>query len=129
MKERKGRAYTRDEIFPLILFDDFVDGRRVRIRQDLDGDLVKVNNSLRLQTFVRKGTVCAACGIEGTRFYKERSDPKSPYHLNLYAVAPDGSEVLMTKDHIVPQAKGGLGSFDNLQPMCAPCNEAKKGGV
>ena len=31
----------------------------------------------------------------------------------------------MTKDHILPRSKGGLGIMDNLQIMCEPCNTAK----
>lgn len=46
-------------------------------------------------------------------------------HLNLYAVDPDGTEVLMTRDHVVALADGGLDEMGNLQTMCTPCNEAK----
>jgi 5-methylcytosine-specific restriction protein A len=28
-------------------------------------------------------------------------------------------------DHIVPKAKGGTDSVDNLQPLCKPCHDNK----
>jgi hypothetical protein len=96
-----------------------------------DGDVVPVV-SLRYQTFA-KSRACVCCGIEGTYFAKERSAKRlkdgsgfkattKTWHFNLYATAPDGREVMMTKDHIVPRSKGGEDALRNLQTMCAPCN-------
>lgn len=31
----------------------------------------------------------------------------------------------MTIDHVIPRAKGGLSTLDNLVPACAACNTAK----
>ena len=90
---------------------------------DFDGDLVKMN-SQRYHLFKHKGCKCK-CGVEGTFFAKERSGDVERYHFNLYALRPDGSEVLMTKDHITPKSKGGANHFDNYEPMCSDCNEEK----
>jgi 5-methylcytosine-specific restriction endonuclease McrA len=49
------------------------------------------------------------------------------WHLNLYAEGPGNKKILMTKDHIIPACKGGKGTLDNLQPMCAKCNNEVKG--
>ena len=98
-------------------------------RIDLDGELVGVA-SVRLQTFALRGTCCASCGIRGTHFRKERSCPSDPRpHLNLYAAGPPGSiEILMTKDHVVPRARGGSDALGNMQTMCFRCNEEKGAG-
>jgi len=93
---------------------------------ELDGELVAVS-SVRLQTFAFRGTRCVSCHLQGSHFRKERSHPSDPRpHLNLYATEMPGMiEALMTKDHIIPRARGGSDSLENMQPMCARCNERK----
>lgn len=93
-------------------------------KYDFDGDLIK-GNSQRYQTFFTKGCKCAICGIEGKYFAKERHLQDKAYHLNLYAVDDNGTEILMTKDHILPRSKGGIDDISNYQTMCKPCNEVK----
>jgi len=67
------------------------------------------------------------CGLEGKFFATEKSHKRDhSYHLNLYAVREDGTEVLMTQDHIIALSLGGENTLTNLQTMCAPCN-CKKG--
>jgi hypothetical protein len=46
-------------------------------------------------------------------------------HFNLYAALPDGSRILMTKDHIVPKSCGGEDADGNFQTMCTTCNNLK----
>lgn len=88
------------------------------------GDIIK-GNSQRYQTFFTKGLKCSCCGIEGKYFGKEKAFRDNHYHLNLYAVDENGEEVLMTKDHIIPQSKGGKNNISNYQTMCIKCNLAK----
>ena len=78
--------------------------------------------SLRYITFFNKGTKCVCCGKKGA-YFKLEGDKKSPTrrHFNLYTA--DG--ILMTKDHIVPKAKGGKDCLDNMQPLCEECNHIK----
>lgn len=79
----------------------------------------------RLRCFAKHGTKCVRCGIEGKFFAVERHfSENGGYHLNLYAVK-DGKEILMTKDHVVPSARGGKNNLSNYQTMCTDCNVAK----
>lgn len=96
--------------------------RKTRIM--FKGDEIK-SNSQRYQTFFTKGLRCVTCGIEGRFFAKEKTVNDQRYHLNLYAVNPNGQEVLMTKDHIIPQSRGGKNTLDNYQTMCVVCNTRK----
>jgi len=85
--------------------------------------------SLRLQTFVYKGVICAHCGVKATHFALERSaamPADSRYHLNLWGIDSAGEDVRFTHDHIVPLARNGPNTLENAQPMCGPCNWAKK---
>lgn len=83
--------------------------------------------SKRYLNFKRNGLVCVECGLEGTYFalekHKYQKTPK--YHFNLYGKDENGEEVMLTKDHIMPKAKGGTDELDNFQPMCAKCNTRK----
>jgi hypothetical protein len=69
------------------------------------------------------------CGLEGSFFALEKAPGQIPYHLNLYALNAAGEEVLMTRDHIHPQSKGGTESLSNAQTMCQPCNLGKADAV
>lgn len=86
--------------------------------------------SKRYQVFTRKGIKCAACGLEATYFCLEKHSATKTkhYHFNLYGITASGSEVLFTKDHILPRSRGGADHIDNLQTMCSPCN-TKKGNI
>lgn len=92
---------------------------------DFDGDMIKMN-SQRYHLFKHKGCRCK-CGVVGVFFAKERQHHATPgrWHFNLYGYRPDGTEVMMTKDHIVPKSKGGVNHFDNYEPMCIDCNADK----
>lgn len=107
-----------------------------------DGKRVLMN-SQRYQLFAEKGLKCAICGIEGkyfaleinlTNYGKKLSQEQinnlienGRYHFNLYAVKEDGTEVMMTKDHIIPKSKGGPSCLWNYQTMCWHCNSIIKG--
>jgi len=120
--ERKG-TYKIEQVLPHVRGNTNVRDKN-KLFMQFDGDQVKIRSD-RLLTFHRKGIKCVKCGIEGKFFAKERSSKTSYWHMNLYAVNKEGHEVLMTKDHIIPKAKGGASSLYNYQPMCVKCNGAK----
>jgi 5-methylcytosine-specific restriction endonuclease McrA len=81
--------------------------------------------SLRYATFYQKGCECVVCGKKGTYFKldadRDGGNIEGRRHFNLYAE----DDTLMTKDHILPRKWGGKDHIDNLQTMCAICNENK----
>lgn len=82
--------------------------------------------SMRYKVFKVKGITCVKCGRVGTHFAIERSNGQTGrFHLNLYATEPDGTEVLMTRDHTIPRSKGGPNTVSNQEPMCTHCNGRK----
>jgi len=117
--ERKEPTYPVNQILPLL---------KVYPKKgdciDLEGDSININ-SLRLRLFAREGVSCVHCKVSGVFFAKERHRPDQPWHLNLYGYHQDGTEVLMTKDHVVPVSKGGGNKPANLQVLCARCNHFK----
>lgn len=89
---------------------------------ELEGTKVHITKTLR--TFFYKGTQCASCDLNGSRFYVEEPK-KRPLCITLYGVKDDGTEVYFTRDHIVPRALFGSDAFVNLQTMCSFCNQKK----
>ena len=130
--DRVEKAYSFDEVFNWIEASRSTKERPMPKRVDMDGHDMKVY-SLRYENFMANGTKCCVCGIEGTKFYKERNftvggkptADNGEYHFNLYAIDAEGDEVLMTKDHIVAKAIGGADNVSNMQPMCTVCNNSK----
>lgn len=83
--------------------------------------------SLRYQNMYKNGPVCKKCGIVGTFLWIEKLDRShTKWHMNLYGNRENGTEVMLTKDHIIPKSKGGEDHIDNLQTLCFKCN-VKKG--
>lgn len=91
-------------------------------------NMARVPLSRRMQLYHLKGTSCVSCGLEGDMVHEEREWKHATIHFNVYHVAPDGKETMITNDHILAKSLGGTNDFDNLQPMCARCN-GKKGAL
>lgn len=123
-RRRRGH-YTRAGIVPLLqVFPYIGSGRR-----EYCGKVVRVNG-VRLKVFKRDGGVCYMCGLQATHFAIESSPGQDDhYHINLYALSPEGKEVLMTRDHVHPKSKEGSDDLDNAQTACSPCNARKSDKV
>lgn len=107
---------TRKAIYMLSdIFKQIKDGRK----KTSEGFRLK-----RLKIFYFKGCDCISCDRQGQYFALEQ-DSGGAYHIDLYGKDPDGTEFLMTRDHIIPKSKGGNTTLDNLQPMCENCNQKK----
>lgn len=92
-------------------------------------------SSMRLQTF-KKNKVCTSCGIHGAFLSVERHargarSGEDGYHINMYALTPEGHYVLMTRDHKHPKSKRDMDvavpieSLANSATMCSVCNSKK----
>ena len=119
----KNKAYSIEEVYEVIKDDMFVK-RANPNRVMFDGDEIKAN-SQRLQLFYTKGFKCVECGTEGKFFVKLKNKHDNRYHLELVGKTPDGTYILMTKDHITPKSKGGRNTLENYQTMCVVCNMKK----
>ena len=99
--------------------------RQARKYKEINGVDVKLSSD-RYPVF-KESQVCCKCGLVATFFGIECTDIKhtKKYHLNLYGINAKGDEVLFTKDHIVPQSKGGRNAQFNYQTMCIKCNGEK----
>lgn len=144
--EIRNKTYSIEEVYEAIKDDMFAPttkqvtskskkkgkstfNRGNRKRVLLDGEMIKAN-SQRLQLFYTKGFKCVQCGTEGKFFImvKNRSNKgqlDNYYHLELVGITPSGQYIIMTKDHILPKAKGGKDILENYQTMCFHCNVAK----
>lgn len=124
------KCYERNGVYPMSRVTELIGEER----GNFDGDIVKTSSD-RYKLFA-KNSCCVRCGIEGLYYAKERMvkfnkkdgswRPTSEgFHFNLYATKSDGSEVMITKDHIIPKSKGGPDNMSNYQTMCFECNVEK----
>ena len=114
------KSFLPEEIIPLI-------GEDTKKEFTVGDQTFIVNlSSGRLQCFT-KSLTCVKCGRVGNIMsldsFKSTSQEPSA-HINLYCQEGD-KFYLMTKDHIVPKAKGGKDCVSNYQTMCEICNAHK----
>jgi hypothetical protein len=118
-----GMNYERKGI---VSIDEFLSTTINKKEATFLGETVKVS-SHRMKVF-KRSTVCSSCALKGSFFALERhtfEDAPASYHLNLYGVKDDGEEVIFTRDHTKPLARGGANTMLNSTTMCGPCNWGK----
>ncbi len=116
---KRCRTYTIDEILPLI-------GKSLVNLKTNEGRGHHVGmNTTKLKT-LKSTTKCLCCGLQGQFFALEISSRgEFQAHLNLYGYNEFGEEVALTVDHIIPRSMGGINSVENIQILCAECNQLK----
>jgi hypothetical protein len=107
----------------------------VRIEPVTDEFLQAHSTHRRLETYFHKGCKCVVPGCErvGTHIkywysaydWKKYGDSGLGLHKDLIGYDPDGTEFLMTVDHILPRGHGGRDDISNKQPMCEMHNSKK----
>lgn len=92
----------------------------------LAGYRIKVD-TVRLNLFIQSDRKCVVCGKTADKFVLEHLDRTNPSRvdLNLYGKRDDGSDLLFTKDHILPKSLSGSEDLYNMQVMCTDCNGGK----
>ena len=71
---------------------------------------------------------CTSCGVKATHWRIERGGrdmamvKAKRFVMNLYATGDNGTEILLTQDHILPASMGGSTRVSNLRVMCTSCN-------
>ena len=119
------KLYLIQDVLSKVLLIHKTNGKNKKV--DFDGDFINMAID-KYKCFKVKGIKCIKCGLKGSFFRKEeilgRHHP-SYCQLSLYATDSKGNLVLMTKDHIIPQSKGGKNHLNNYQTMCQRCNSKK----
>jgi hypothetical protein len=112
---KKTRIQQYDRLKTLTLEEGFalIRAGEENTRVMIDGALVS-RRSTRLLTFLTYGPKCSHpdCVYVGTFFAVERNasdagkDPVAkPYHMNLWGITEDGTEVLFTHDHVRAESR------------------------
>lgn len=78
----------------------------------------------RMRLFMKKGVTCVSCQRTASVIFMDQRETDARPYPNLY-IKTKNDYVVMTMDHIVPKVRGGNNSYENLQPMCSPCNSRK----
>ena len=106
-----------------VLFKFFHSYQIDNVNQFLNPKITLQNVAKSLKFFHQKGTTCQYCQTEGiyvvSGLYRGGSITKKTRLLF------DENFVMMTKDHILARANGGTSVMENLQTLCAICNNKK----
>jgi 5-methylcytosine-specific restriction endonuclease McrA len=120
-------TFTLDEVLPFVIKRQHKNRRTLtKERKEYNGHSVKMVTEC-LNLFKEKGTKCVSCGVKGIFFALEKQYNHNSHRaqFSLYGYDSNGMEVLLTKDHIIPKAKGGKSKQSNYQVMCQKCNLEK----
>jgi len=61
-------------------------------------------------------------GAEGTHTVGEWENLKQQYGYRCNGCGKTEPEIKLTRDHIIPIARGGSNYIENIQPLCGKCN-------
>jgi len=118
----KIKEFTPEEAFDLMGHPE--GGTKRKVSLVVDGKTFNIRtHSYRYPVF-KRSLECACCGLLGTKMILELASNDINPHFNLYG-EEFGNLVLFTVDHILPKSQGGTDKKDNLQTMCAICNNIK----
>ena len=100
----------------------------------LDGERFSACSGFELFLSLRRQAIaCWSCGCVADRWISmsHPSNQNAPPVLNLFAAKVHNRAlgiwvpVMMTRDHIIPKALGGVDRVANLRPGCTTCNEKR----
>ena len=99
------KSYRYDIVMDIDNLNRFVEylSEKIKFRRSVAGQRALMTSKLREKIKQRDGYACKACGI---------STSQEPH-------------LLLEIDHIVPLARGGLTTEENLQTLCWKCNRSK----
>lgn len=122
-RRKKTPPWVKYRLMVMDLDDFLTHWLHAPIVQAMHDRKFRKNKVNRWEVFTKKGTHCVSCGLEGcfVVFWVDGGG----LHVDLFGYDDNGHEVMMTKDHTFPLSKGGPDRFNNIQPMCMPCNERK----
>ena len=102
--------------------ENYPESRNVKRRIVIGNELVRYYNP-NYHMFFQKGYSCVKCGLTGQFFALESSGSgELAFSLCLYAINPDGNEVLMVGSKIYTGLKKTKKHYYDIQPICFDCN-------
>ena len=121
-------GHIRKEKFSIECIERLLDkesypaSKNVKRRIEIGNESVRYYNP-NYHMFFQKGYSCVKCGLTGQFFALESSgSDKLAFSLCLYAINPDGDEVLMVGSKIDIGLEKTKKRYCDIQPMCFDCN-------
>lgn len=126
--ENKARECIKN-IFHDCKFLYVIDSKYVTLKKNTNkilirGKLTNITASRTVKTAIKNNKRCISCKVDSHCVAVVRN--VNTGRENVVFLIDNGERyVPLTKDHIVPKARGGTDKFQNLQCMCLDCNSEK----